>query len=89
MTGLAPPLEFLRDLVFTADTTLEEPEQTPEIPTESKQADDFKVWRIATDFYHLLIQIQIAIINLQTQSQKQIILSFMIRKNCHHHPLFR
>ena len=53
-------------LVFTADMTLEEPEQTPEIPTESKYADDFKFWRIGTDFYHLLIQIQIAIINLQT-----------------------
>ena len=74
MTGLAPPQEFLRDLflafsyslVFTAEMTLEEPEQTPEIPTESKYADDFKFWRIGTDFYHLLIQIQIAIINLQT-----------------------
>ena len=46
--------------------TLEESKQTPEIPTESKYADDFKFWRIGTDFYHLLIQIKIAIINLQT-----------------------
>ena len=46
-------------LVFTADMTLEEPEQTPEIPTKSKYADDFKFWRIGKDFYHLLIQIQI------------------------------
>ena len=46
--------------------TLEEPEKTPEIPTESKYADDFKFWRIGTDFHHLLIQIQIAITNLQT-----------------------
>ena len=53
-------------LVFTADMTLEEPEQTPEIPTESKYADNFKFWRVGTDFYHLLIQIQIAITNLQT-----------------------
>ena len=46
--------------------TLEEPKakQTPEIPTVSKYADDFKFWRIGTDFYHLLIQIQTAIINL-------------------------
>ena len=74
MTGLASPPKFLRDLflalsyslVFTVDMTLEEPEQTPEIPTESKYADDFKFWRIGTDFYHLLIQIQIAIINLKT-----------------------
>ena len=53
-------------LVFTADMTLEEPKQTPGIPTESKYADDFDLWRIGIDFYHLLIQIQIAIINLQT-----------------------
>ena len=46
--------------------TLEEPEQTPEIPTESKYGDDFKFWRVGTGFYHLLIQIKIAIINLQT-----------------------
>ena len=46
--------------------TLEEPEQTPEIPSESKYAGDSKFWRIGTDFYHLLIQIQIAVINLHT-----------------------
>ena len=45
-------------LVSTADMTLEEPEQTPEIPTESKYADDFKFWRIGTDFYHLLVHNQ-------------------------------
>ena len=45
--------------------TLQEPKQTPEIPTESKYANDFKFWRTGTEFY-LLIQIQIAIINLQT-----------------------
>ena len=53
-------------LVFTADITLEEPKQTPEIPRESNYADNFEFWRIGTDFYHLLIQTQIAIINLQT-----------------------
>ena len=52
--------------VFTADMTLEEPEQTPEILTESKHADNFKFWRTKTDFYNLLIQIQIATINHQT-----------------------
>ena len=52
--------------VFTADMTLEEPEQTPEILTESKHADNFKFWRTTTDFYNLLIQIQIATINHQT-----------------------
>ena len=61
--SLLSPFIFL---VFTADMTLEEPEQTPEIPTESKYVDDLKFWRIGTDFYHMLIQIQIAIINLQT-----------------------
>ena len=53
-------------LVFTADITLEKPEQTPEIPTESKYTGAFKFWRTGTDFYHLLIQIQTAITNLQT-----------------------
>ena len=43
--------------------TLEEPKQTLEIP---KYAYDFEFWRIGTDFYHLLIQTQIAIINFQT-----------------------
>ena len=90
--SLLSPFVFL---VFTADMTLEEPEQTPEITTESKYADNFKFWRIGTDFCHLLIQIQIAIINLQTWCLKwQMPISilktlyFMIRKNCHHHPLF-
>ena len=61
--SLLNPFTFL---VFTADMTLKEPKQTPKIPTESKYADDFEFWRIGTDFYHLLIQIQIAIMNLQT-----------------------
>ena len=46
--------------------TLEEPKQTLEIPTESQYAEDFKFWRIGTGVYHLFIQIQIAIISLQT-----------------------
>ena len=46
--------------------TLEEPKQTPAIPTESTYANNSKFWRTGTEFYHLLIQIQIAIINLQT-----------------------
>ena len=43
--SLLSPFIFL---VFTADMTLEEPEQTPEIPTESKYADNFKFWRTGT-----------------------------------------
>ena len=71
MTGLAPPLVILRDLsllspfiflVFTADMTLQESKKTHELPTESKQAYDFEFWRIEADLYHLLIQMQIAII---------------------------
>ena len=61
--SLLSPFIFL---VFTADMTLGEPEQTPEIPLGSKYANDFKSWRIGTDFYHLLIQIQMAIINLKS-----------------------
>ena len=60
--SLLSPFIFL---VFTADMTLGEPEQTPGIPSGSKYANDFKSWRIGTDFYHLLIQIQMAIINLK------------------------
>ena len=99
-------MKFLRDLflalsyslVFTDDMTLEEPEQTPEIPTESKYADDFKIWRIGTDFYHLLIQIQIAIINRQTWCLKRQIsiniskanyIIFYDKEKLIHHPLFR
>ena len=46
-------------LVFNnADMNPEEPKQTAEI------AHNFELWRIGTDFYHLLMQLQIAIINL-------------------------
>ena len=45
--------------------TLEELEKTPELPSGSKYSNNFKSWRIGTDFYHLLIQIQIDIINLK------------------------
>ena len=41
--SLLSPFIFL---VFTADMALEEPEQTPETPTESKYADDFNFWII-------------------------------------------
>ena len=76
--SLRSPLIFL---VFTADMTLEEPEQTPEIPTESKYADDFKFWRVGTDFYHLLLQIQSAIISLQTWCLKWQISINISKKN--------
>ena len=52
--SLLSPFIFL---VLTADMALEKPEQTPEIPTESKYAGNFKFWRTGTDFYNLLIQI--------------------------------
>ena len=62
--SLLSPFIFL---IFTADITLEEPKQTPEIPTESKYADNFEFWRIRADTTnHLLIQTQIAIISLQS-----------------------
>ena len=44
--------------------TLEEPIEKHEIPADSKYTDDFEFWRTGTDFYHLLIQTQIAIISL-------------------------
>ena len=65
--SLLSPLIFL---IFTADMTTEEVEQLEATPQESKYADDFNFWRIAKDFYSLLIQIQIAIINLQSWCKK-------------------
>ena len=59
--SLLSPLIFL---IFTADMTTEEVEQLEATPQESKYVDDFNFWRIAKDFCSLLIQIQIAIINL-------------------------
>ena len=84
-------------LVFTADMTLEEPKQTPEIPTESKYTDNFELYRIGIDFYHLLIQTQIAIITFQTwcskweisiNISKTIYIIFHDKKNCYYHPPF-
>ena len=66
--------------------TLQEPKQTPEIPTESKYADDFEFWRIGADFYYLLIQTQIALINLQIWCLKWQ-LSINIFKNKLHYLL--
>ena len=50
--------------------TTEEVEQLEATPQESKYVDDFSFWRIAKDFYGLHIQIQIAIINLQSWCKK-------------------
>ena len=66
--SLLSPLIFL---IFTADMTTEEVEQLEARPQESKYANDFNFWRIAKDFYSLLIQIQIAIINLQSWCKKR------------------
>ena len=57
-------------LIFTVDKTTEEVQQLEATPQESKYVDDFNFWRIAEDFYSLLIQIQIAIINLQSWCKK-------------------
>ena len=43
----------------------EEVEQVEARPQESKYGDDFNFWRTVKCFYSLIIQIQIAIINLQ------------------------
>ena len=60
--SLLSPLIFV---IFTADMTTEELGTQELIPQESKYADDFNFWRMAKNFYSLLIQIQIAILNLQ------------------------
>ena len=65
--SLLSPLIFL---IFTTDTTTEEVEQLQATPQESKSVDDFNFWRKRKYFYSLLIQIQIAIINLQSWCKK-------------------
>ena len=48
-------------------------DQQNQDPTESKYADDVEFWRVHSDIYQLLIDIQIAIINLwDLRSKKHI-----------------
>ena len=69
--SLLSPFTFL---VYTSDLTMEEEtpdsnhaknDQQNQDPRESKYADNVEFWRVYSNIYQLLIDIQIAIINLQ------------------------
>ena len=77
--SLLSPLIFL---IFTTDTTTEEVEQLQATPQESKSVDDFNFWRKGKYFYSLLIQIQIAIINLQSWCKKWQIEMNLTKTKC-------
>ena len=53
-------------ITTNTDFTYQQSTMVSNSATESEYADDFKFWRTGTDFYHLLLQTEIAIINLQT-----------------------
>ena len=50
--------------------TVEEEASIEQKPNESKYADDFNFWKTHKNFFTLLINIQLAIINLQTWCSK-------------------
>ena len=68
--SLLSPLIFL---VYTSDLTLEEEKPQSQVklkPQESKYADDVEFWRTHKNYYQLLINIQLAIVNLQSWCYK-------------------
>ena len=74
--SILSPLIFL---VYTADLSMEESSNTennPPIPSEtlepseSKYADDVEFWRVNGNIFQLLIDIQLAILNLQAWCYK-------------------
>ena len=61
-------LSSLIFLVYTSDLTLEEEKPQSQVklskPQESKYAEDVEFWRTHKNYYQLLINIQLAIVNL-------------------------
>ena len=66
-SSLLSPLIFL---VYTSDLTPKEEKPQSQVklskPQESKCADDIEFWRTHKNYYQLLINIQLAIVNLQS-----------------------
>ena len=55
-------------LIYTSDLTLQEEKPQSQVklkPQESKYADNVEFWRTHKNYYQLLINIQLAIVNLQ------------------------
>ena len=73
--SILSPLIFL---IYTADLTMEEvlskntnkKVNPTDLPRESKYADDVEFWRIHTNIFQVLLDIQMAIINLQNWCMK-------------------
>ena len=93
--SILSPLIFL---VYTADMTTEEQNKSDNKSNESKYADDFNFWRLHNNYYSLLVNIQLAIINRQTWCSKwQISLNisktnymvFNDKKSYHHHQVYQ
>ena len=61
--SILSPLIFL---VYTADLTVEEQNKSDNESNGSKYADDFNFWRLHNNYFTLLVNIQLTIINLQT-----------------------
>ena len=65
--SILSPLIFL---VYTADITVEEQNKSDNKSNESKYVDNFNFWRLHSNYYTLLVNIQLVIINLQTWCSK-------------------
>ena len=67
-------LSLLICLVYTSDLTLQEEKPQSQVklskPQESKYADDVEFWRTHKNYYQLLINIQLTIVNLQSWCYK-------------------
>ena len=93
--SILSPLIFLG---YTADMTAEEQNKSDNKSNESKYADDFNFWRLHNNYYTLLVNVQLAIINLKTWCSKwQISLNisetkymvFCDKKTHHHHQIYQ
>ena len=93
--SIKSPLIFL---LHIADMTAEEQNKSDNKSNESKYADDFNFWRLHNNYYTLLVNVQLAIINLKTWCSKwQISLNisetkymvFCDKKTHHHHQIYQ
>ena len=78
--------------------TAEEQNKSDIESNESKYADDFNFWRLHNNYYTLLVNIQLAIINLQTWYSKWQIspnisktnyMVFCDKESYHHHQIYQ
>ena len=77
--SILSPLIFL---VYTADITVEEQNKSVNESNESIYADDFDSWRLYNNYYTLLVNIQLTIINLHTWCSNWQISLNISKTNC-------